>query len=358
MVLNNTAKSESEFSIERLESEMLSAKITYKQINKELGYDVEKMLKDKRRKPILNVIGKVCTCIGLKNTDYVMMKTDQPEYEKIKPEYSNKEDKYISTSIIYHELLDLYIKESRWSYETISTLMHSRSILRKGVSYLKQTQKISKDDINTLCYALSCKISDICDIKGESTEAIPPRALNKRQIYLLNSKFINELPQITKVCEYAKVPEWFICNNKKVYVSAEMLDIICNSINQVTGKIVTYGEVCDCIDLNKNKKVEEKEKMAIAGTSIKTTESKMEVTKNNTECENITNKENNKTEDYLRTGNKHNYKNNNDKRRSSSNNLKSIFNAIDNTLDEDLNKILEYVNASKRLRELKNSLLE
>lgn len=375
MVLDNTAKSKSEFSIERLESEMLSAKITYKQINKELGYDVEKMLKDKRRKPMLNVIGKVCTCIGLKNTDYVMMKTDQPEYEKIKPEYTNIKDGYISTSIIYHELLDLYVKESAWSYETISTLMHSKSILRKGVSYLKQTQKISKDDINNLCYALSCKISDICDIKGRTTEAVPPRVLNKRQIYLLNSKFINELPQINKICEYAKIPEWFICNNKKVYVSEELLNIICNSIKQVTGKDVTYKEICNCVSINKknnknktvsnetkdkNVIIEEEKEMTIAGTMYNEGK-KLERDNNPTsEIKEIENADTNKSDNTnLNEFNrkKHYYKNNNSKQKSNSF-MRDMYDRIKNMSDEDLDKLEKCIALCKRHRIEIKELLE
>lgn len=60
---NNTGT----FSIERFESVMLSAGVSWKEINEELQFNVEAMLKNTNRPPMLNVINKACSIIGLKN---------------------------------------------------------------------------------------------------------------------------------------------------------------------------------------------------------------------------------------------------------------------------------------------------
>ena len=67
---------EEKFSINRFESIMNIANISWQQINKELAFDAERMLKHPFKPPMKNVIRKACDITGVECIDYVMMKTD------------------------------------------------------------------------------------------------------------------------------------------------------------------------------------------------------------------------------------------------------------------------------------------
>lgn len=65
---------EEKFSIERFESIMVITGTTWDQINQELKFNAEGMLKHPKKPPMNNVIVKACRLMGLENTDYVMMR--------------------------------------------------------------------------------------------------------------------------------------------------------------------------------------------------------------------------------------------------------------------------------------------
>jgi predicted transcriptional regulator len=71
------------FSIERFESVMDITNTSWNQINGELKFNVERMLKDRQRPPMKNVIRKACDLMGLKNSDYVMMISEDFEVIQI-----------------------------------------------------------------------------------------------------------------------------------------------------------------------------------------------------------------------------------------------------------------------------------
>lgn len=272
------------FSIERFESIMRIVNITWSQINTQFNYNVESMFKAKDKPPMLNVVNKVCDFLGLANSDYVMMKSDtytlRPILLDMKPDIN---DNRIGTDIIDAEMLDLCVKESDWNYESLASLMSKKSILRIGVNYLKG-RKLSKDDLDNLCYALICKKSAICNISTNDAETVPNRVLNSRQKYIINYALINKLSRsIEKICKCAAIPTWFIYN-KDLHVSEEMLNILRKSIYSITGEDIPYNELC--VNYNELKTDTKKSKIIFhkKGTKItkKQLDCAMELLKNNT----------------------------------------------------------------------------
>lgn len=234
-------QTKNEFSIERFESLMLSAGMTWKDINEELGYDAESMLKNKKKPPMNNIICKACYVIGLDNKDYVMMNTNNAPKLKIKPD----------TNIIYSnsidiEKLNLIIEESDWDYTSLSTITSSNRVLydiRK-----RYNKKIQSNDFNNICWALVCKQSNISNNNDIAVhmDIIPKnRYINKRQKYILNPTIINSLSKdMDQICKIAHIPTWFIYSDDEVHISLEMVNILCDAIKQVTNKNITINELC------------------------------------------------------------------------------------------------------------------
>ena len=249
MVLENTTP---EFSIERLESVMLSQNVTWKQINDELEYDVESVLKNTKRQPMLNVINKVCSVIGMKNSDYVMMKStyykivdNNPAIEKYQ---SDEKTIIIASSIIDSEILGLYIKESDWNYQTISSLMSSKSVF-KFSGYLNKTSYININDLDTLCWALVIKKNDISNVNLTDGTTVPTRKVFDRHRYIINSALINELSKhMDDICKAAHIPTWFVYQSGDIYISLEMAEILKEAINKVTDRNITLDELCTNYD--------------------------------------------------------------------------------------------------------------
>ena len=245
-------KETAKFSIERFESVMLTNGIDWASINRELECDVESMLKNKDRQPMLNVINKACSLIGLKNSDYIMGKDVQPKFINTP---INQDTNIIKASNIDVDMLHLYIGESRWGYNTISSLMTSKSVF-KYKDYSKNVRSIKRDDLNTLCWALQCKITDICTDMDD--DKIPNRVINDRQIYNLNIAAIKKFADIETVAGQAHVPVWFINNDNAV--SLEMVKILCTAIKHISRKTVKPEEIClNYSPVKNNKKVIKKD---------------------------------------------------------------------------------------------------
>ena len=245
MVLEET-KVAPTFSIERLESVMYSQGITWEQINNELECDAETLLKSKKS-PMQNVINKVCSAVGMKNSDYVMMKSSS--YKIVKDNPVIDEDKNtIPSSFIDAEILNLYIKESDWSYQTISSLMSTKSVFKFN-GYVKRASVINKDDLDTLCWALVIKKNDICNVTLEDGYCVPARKIFGRQKYILSYDLINELSkQMDDICKVAHIPAWFVYYPNDIYVSLEMAEILLDAINKVTERNITLYELCTNYD--------------------------------------------------------------------------------------------------------------
>lgn len=404
------------FSIERLESVMISTGTTWKELNDEIGEGTEKTLR--KRNPPMFVINKVCNYIGLDSNDYVMMKSNS---YKIKNQVTQKfniarNKNVISVDLIDFNLLKLHIEESEWSNKSLSTLMSSKSILCNGLKYFKQYKSICEDDLNTLCWALNCKISDICNIPATDNDEVPKRCLNSRQVYVLNKSLIDELQQDLKmICKRAKLPYSFLSSSDNIYVSLEMIDILSDAIVKVTGKQISNEELCvnfkaqinkqkqisnpnkrkkytdkeitNAINLLKNNSYQEVSKITgISASTLfkwnaknKKEENKMEIpndvreaVKDNAKEETNTNiKEGEKemdtnkeittnvpTEETTDSRNKHysRFYNKNDKPKSSY--LRNVFDRIDCMSDEEFDKLLIYIESAKQHRTTKNNLLE
>ena len=235
------------FSIERLESVMLTQGITWKQINDELEYDAEKLLKGDKP-PMLNVVNKVCSIIGMKNSDYVLMGSSSYEIVKDDPAVDKKDKNTIPSSFIDAEILNLYIKESNWTYQTISSLMSAKSVFKFN-GYIKRSSVINKDDLDTLCWALAIKKNDICNVFLEDGSFTPNRKLFDRHRYILNTTLINELSrQMEDICKVAHIPTWFMYQAGDIYISLEMANIILEAINKVAERNITLYELCTNYD--------------------------------------------------------------------------------------------------------------
>ena len=233
-------RKQTKFSIERFESIMASSGIGWKSINMELECDVESMLKNTKREPMLNVIKKACNIIGLANTDYVMMKSDTPKFNNdIEIDEYTAGCALIKSSHIDVDMMDLYIKESGWNYKSLSCIMSSKAVF-KYKEYSKSVKFIKRGDLENLCWALNCKINDITDLNIAKT---PNRDVNSKQQYELNPEKIIELADYMDIiAQYAKIPVWFIAPSTKV--SSEMVENICAAITKVTKNNITPEELC------------------------------------------------------------------------------------------------------------------
>ena len=337
MVLD--AKKES-FSIERFESLMSITGTTWEGLNKELGYeDVRYFLVHKPMKPL---VSKACRAIGLDNSDYVMMRSNN---YSINESLGKRES--IPTKLIDAELLNLHYQNSGWSWRAIATLMSSKSAFFCGTAYLKQAKNVSRDNFYNLCFALRCKANDICEMEDGIT---PVRMSNKLNKFILNKDKLSILP-LDKIGKTAGVPLWFLESESNV--SEEMLKRLAKAIKKVTGQDITHEELC--INYNKPKTKKSKNKEVFQMEIPNEVKQAVEEMPNTT----LAQKERGaKCTDYVDTNSpvrkKHRRNNNNT---SHSTYMEEVFNRIDGMTDENFTKLLEYVEASKKLRELRKDLL-
>lgn len=409
------------FSIERLESVMISTGTTWKELNDEIGGSTEKTLR--KRNPPMFVINKVCNYIGLDSSDYVMMKSNSYKIKnRVTQKFNVINENTISNKLIDLDLLKLHVEESEWDFKSLAALMSAKSILYCGVKYLtKYCTTIRKEDLNTLCWALNCKISDICNIPATDNDKVPERCLNSRQIYILNKSLINELqPELKAICEQASISYSFLSSSDDIYVSLEMINILYIAIERVTGKRIpneklcvnfkpqinkqkqntnnrnkkrkkfTNEEIANAMNLLKDKSYQEvskitgisKSTLARENEKIKKKEegNKMEIpneireaVQNNAEEETSINiKEGEKemvnkeittnvttpTEETTDNRNKHYSRFYNKNDKPKSSYLRNVFDRIDCMSDEEFDKLLIYIESAKQHRTTKNNLLE
>lgn len=81
---------------------------------------------------MFNVIAKACNFMGMSNTDYIMMKSNEPKLKNI-DELNKNQYGDISVNNIDIELVDLFIKESGWSNRTLSSLMSKKVFYMLGL---------------------------------------------------------------------------------------------------------------------------------------------------------------------------------------------------------------------------------
>ena len=165
------------FSIERFESVMLAAGITWQQLNKELEYDVENMLKNRHKEPMPNVINKACTIIGLKDTDYIMMNSNnfnlkniEPVVEKPKrgkPSKYSKEDKERIMKLLETHTYDEVSKITGITISALHSLVYKIN-KAKGPSsdprknrYSDEEKRIALELLKTHTYGEVSKITGI-----------------------------------------------------------------------------------------------------------------------------------------------------------------------------------------------------
>lgn len=267
MVLELEKNRVENFSFERLEGAMLSANVTWDDVNKELGFDAKSMLKNKNKPPMLNVIVKVSNIVGLNDLDYIMMRSNSYKINSVTfgQKINNKTD--IDINNIDVDKLHRLIRSSDWSYWSISTL--TSTDFCNSFYNLKRIAKISVNDLGNLCWAVGCKISDVCNTYFAPEETIPCRSLNNRQKYIIDQNKINSLSDnIDKMCKYAHIPSWFLYSDQEVRVTLEMLDRLRSAIARTIGENITRADLCINYNGPKDKPIELSSRVKISDKRV------------------------------------------------------------------------------------------
>lgn len=238
MVLE-TKKEANYFSIERLESVMLSAGLTWEDVNKEFKYDVKTIFKNKLKEPTLSEVNKICKYIGLENSDYVMMKSDS---FNIKNRIIDYNDIIIHIDNIYIDILKYFINESGWTVCSLSHLLPTKRYL-DGIVYSKSVRHIALGELNTICWAIKCNINDIL-LNKININIKPHRKIYSNQKYILNTKYIENTGYADRIYKFANMPKWFIDSDEVLYISDAMLIRIYKAIFQATNNLATFEELC------------------------------------------------------------------------------------------------------------------
>ena len=380
---------QNKFSVERFESVMLLAGVTWDELNKELEFDVKKHLKAKNKPPMKNVIGKACDYIGLEDSEYVMMNTNTYSLKSQKNEY---EKEVLSTSVIDLELFNLLLKESEWSSNSISTILSTTSLKNGTKYYARDIKTIKRNDLYNICWALNCTIGDICTNLPKNILNFKPvdRILNDRQKYLLNKETLNRFEnKLGAICKHANVPVEFIKSNP--YISQEMVMILCGAIFKITAEQVSGFELCINYNTDSNLKrgginnikmdkmqkalnlldagynyeqvtkmtnishnALKRAKLIELSRGIKKEEQKMEIPAT---VKAAIKEENKKEVKEMKAQVVKETKTTTINNNQTSSFMSDVFYKIDRMTDDELEKVQQYLEASKKLRELKNSLL-
>lgn len=266
------------FSIERFETVMSAAGITWAEINKELNYDAESMLKNKYKPPMPNVINKACVVIGLKNSDYVMMKSNDFNIKDYKSE----------PEVVKRGRKPIYTQEEK---EKIARLIKTHTY--------KEVSEITNKSVYTIKY-----IVKNMGVKSNSNT-------NKGNRYTKEEK--DNALKLLETHTYREVSEM-------------------------------TGMALNTLYILKNKK--EKENMNIPTKVIE------EVKKNDEVV--ITTEQSQHENNYkpFRNCNKNNYYDNKQDYRS---NLRYVADKVDYMTDDELDKLIQYINRLKEIRKLKDT---
>lgn len=318
------------FSIERFESVMLSAGVSWEQINKELEYDAESMLKNKTRQPMPNIVNKACTVIGLDNSDYVMMRSNNYKLKKSEPmlpenKKRGRKSKYTKEEInIALELLEISTYEEvaettgipvSYLSKLVTKGNKENSILKnKNIKYSEEEKHNALKLLETHTYA---EVSKITGIPEKYLSHLVTKR-NKENGTTVNRKYSEE----------------------ERYNAIKLLEShTYKEVSEITG--ISLATL-----YNMNKKYKEEEKMAVSN------EEKKSVMKNSITEEKVdkNEKETNTLDSHKKYPKYHNNKNN----RQNPNFMLDMFERYDRMSDDELNISLEYINDIIEFRKRKN----
>lgn len=343
----------------RLESVMKKTSTTYNELNSHFNFDIESMVK--KEDVIGSVIKHICDYMGC-NFDYVIDKTDTLKikdkvytYEKVRKHKLN----YID-NVLIPEIIKIMIEDNNCTFKLLCSFMDKKSIF-DSVASIRKLKCINPDNLNNLCWALHCSISDITTIT-DNNEIITKRILNSRQKYSIKFDIIED--RLEYLSRVAKIPMHVLNDlRNNNYVSIEFIQIVADYLGMDVEEVSNYTKDKEVKSMNDyygntdNQISDENE--SVNEAEVQTTTSDV----NNDEVNQLSDDNdnyNNRKPYYNNYRNTRRYGNNNRRRSNKWKDIDSIpLNAIISRLNicsnDELDDIAKYIESVKNIREIKTT---
>lgn len=345
----------------RLESVMRKTNTTYNELNSHFNYDVESMVK--KEDVIGSLIRHICNYMGC-NFDYITNKTDTLRikdkvytYEKVRKHKLN----YID-NVLIPEIIKIMIEDKNCTFKVLCSFMDKKSIF-DSIPSIKRLKCINPDNLNNLCWALHCSISDITTI-NDSNDIVTTRVLNSRQKYSIKFDVIEDRMEI--LSKSAKIPMWVLNDLRdNNYVSIEFIQIVADSLRMSVDEISNYTKDKEekCMSDYENANIQlSDENESVDESKVETDTSASDVYDDNNEVDQLSDNDdyNNRKPYYNNYRNTRRYGNNYRRRSNKWKDIDSIpLNAIIGRLNicsnDELDDILKYIESVKNIRQIKTT---
>lgn len=202
------------FDISRFEKVMKESGTTWDELNNEIDVRTKKMLTNKSKQPMLNVVSKCCMYMGIDGAyDYVM---DKSEFTRRQPTMVNQQNQ----NTRYKCNVDVFkkaIRASQWNIRTLSYLLETKG--RMGLhNYRYDTFTVN--DVTTICWALKLSPRKLF---GIDSDVIPTkRTISKTQTEKITEDDFKNI-SLADLCSRAKVDRRLLdFSNGPIYVSDDM----------------------------------------------------------------------------------------------------------------------------------------
>lgn len=201
------------FDITRFEKIMEESGTTWDELNNEIDVRVKKMLTNKPKQPMLNVVSKCCTYMDIDGAyDYVMGKSEFTRRQPTMVKQPNKDARYKCNV----EEFKKAFAPSIWNLKTLSYLLEASHMALQ--SYKMDT--FSLNDAMTICWALNASPRKLF---GIDTDAVPTeRVINKKQTVKITKEDFENI-NLVNLCYRAKIDRKLLDFSKgPVYISDYM----------------------------------------------------------------------------------------------------------------------------------------
>lgn len=366
------------FDITRFEKVMEESGTTWDELNNEIDVRTKKMLTNKSKQPMLNVVSKCCTYMDIDGAyDYVMGKSEFARRQPTMVKQQNQNTRYKCNVEVFKKAFKL----SQWNLRTLSYLLEAWH----GSLQSYRVDTFSLNDAITICWALNVSPRKLF---GIDSDTIPTeRVINNKQTEKITKDDFENV-NLADLCDRAKIDRRLLDFSKgPIYVSDYMyirLDDYKKSMDK-KGYNKEIGFKHKILP-KRNKK--EKEINMLTGEKIKketkeeeemnTTltqkiqvpqikeESKATTTNKNTEPTNKETKEKKtimtnetKTNNQSTTSNKESNdklaKNNNQQYKRPFINNKDVLDRIAHMSDTELDKVEKYIKLVKEMRQISDN---
>jgi len=201
------------FDITRFEKVMQESGTTWDDLNNEIDVRTKKMLTNKSKQPMLNVVSKCCVYMNIDGAyDYVMGKSEFTRRQPTMVKQQNQNNRYKCNVDVFKKAFKL----SQWNLTTLSYLLEAwHNSLQ---SYRVDT--FSLNDANTICWALNVSPRKLFNIDSDT---IPTgRVINKKQTEKLTRDDFEGI-SLADLCNRAKIDRRLLDFSKgPIYVSDYM----------------------------------------------------------------------------------------------------------------------------------------